>query len=233
MTAVIFGGADINNYSLVSVPEDGYIIAADKGYMHCRMLGIAPDAVIGDFDSCSCPSPEGDWVSFDPGAYPEAYKRKKAVLDGKETEIISAPSEKDDTDMHMAVRYAVQSGFDDIIVYGGLGGRAGHSMANIQTMTYAVRTGCNILFAGDTCSMTVLRKGMTYRCSDEKNEFAYISVFSLSEQSEADISGLKYSGSNIRFSCSFPLGVSNEFQGNIPGCITVNEGELLIILERK
>ena len=46
------------------------------------------------------------------------------------------PSHKNETDTEVAIEAALQLGYDDIILYGGLGGRLDHEMANLHLMIY-------------------------------------------------------------------------------------------------
>ncbi|PWL56319.1 MAG: thiamine diphosphokinase, partial [Clostridiales bacterium] len=56
------------------------VIAADGGLTYLEREGIAPDLVLGDFDSLEGDRPSGNVLAY--------------------------PSEKDETDMFLAVRYA-------------------------------------------------------------------------------------------------------------------------------
>ena len=52
-TAVIFGAAPIKNYETVKkyISDDDFFIFCDGGLVHQKELDIAPDLIIGDFDS--------------------------------------------------------------------------------------------------------------------------------------------------------------------------------------
>ena len=64
------------------LPDD-FVIACDKGYTYCEKLGRSPDLLISDFDSYRGPV-------------------NTAVP------LAEYPSEKDDTDTMLAIRYAVE-----------------------------------------------------------------------------------------------------------------------------
>ena len=52
MRALIFGGADIKDYSFCQkYIENSYIVCCDAGMRHAKKLGITPNVIVGDFDS--------------------------------------------------------------------------------------------------------------------------------------------------------------------------------------
>lgn len=82
------------------------MIAADSGFDHARRLGVEVDFVVGDFDSIS---PEG------------------LALAGV---IEKHPSDKDATDLAIALDAALREGATSAWVVGGGGGRIDHFLAN-------------------------------------------------------------------------------------------------------
>ena len=96
---VIIGGADIGRYDRIRayLRADDFYICCDSGLKHREGLGIAPDLIVGDFDSYENPD--------------------------LETETIVLPCEKDDTDTAFAVKEALKRGFQDFLLVGVIGGR--------------------------------------------------------------------------------------------------------------
>lgn len=202
MTCVIFGGADVEDYSNIHIPEGAVVIAADRGYGHCLRLGIKPDCIIGDLDSNEEALPE-------------------------DCEIITAPREKDDTDLMMAVKAAFDEHIRVFHIYGADGGRMGHTFASVQTLAYIDSHGGEGILHGNGFVMRVCGRG---RVSLYNDGYKYVSLFSLSERSEIFAKGLKYGG-DIVLKSDFPLGVSNEFMDNSAE-IEVKSGKILVILEK-
>ena len=87
------------------------VIAADGGALHCRALGLTPETVIGDFDSLTPPD--------------------LAALEAAGARLVRHPVRKDQTDLELAVRWAVETGADDIVVLAALGGRWDQTLANL------------------------------------------------------------------------------------------------------
>lgn len=203
MICVIFGGADIADYSEVSVPEGAAVIAADRGYIHCKRLRIVPDVLVGDFDSL-----EGE-LPYD-------------------VKTVTAPCEKDDTDLIMAVREGIKHGCTDFLIYGADGGRMGHTFANIQTLSFISAKGLTGELRGNGFDMLIQAAGE--KCYPDKG-YEYVSIFSLTDSAALSVKGLKYGGS-FTLQRSYPMGVSNEFTEQ--SCeITVHSGEILIIFEKE
>ncbi len=202
MKCVIFGGADIEDKGFIDIPDNAYVIAADRGYIHCVSLGIVPDIAVGDFDSLDIPVSSA-------------------------TEIITAPCEKDETDLILAVRIAVDRGYNDFIIYGADGGRMGHMIAAVQTLSYVHTQGASAVLRGSSFDMSVCGIGDNIILN---RGYRYLSLFSLSESSKIQLEDLKYSGS-VTLERSFPMGVSNEFKSD--KCkIRVTSGEILAVCEK-
>ena len=52
--------------------------------------------------------------------------------------------------MEIATRLAIDKGYNQILIYGGLGGdRLDHTIANIQMMAGYIKKGINIILMGD------------------------------------------------------------------------------------
>jgi thiamine pyrophosphokinase len=176
-----------------------YIIACDKGYEYAQRLSLAPDLIIGDFDSAPQPS------------------------DGR---VERVPSEKDDTDTMLAARRALEGGWRDIAVCCAFGGRLDHTFANIQTGAFIASHGGRArLFGADTEAAVI--NGGSIRLP--RREGWSLSLFALSDRCEGvAISGAKYSGEGFELCPSFPLGVSNVWSAEAAE-ISVKSGLLLVL----
>lgn len=179
--------------------KDDFVIAADGGYRYLLEAGIKPDLLVGDFDSL-------DYV-------PE------------NVEIFRFPSEKDDTDMGLAIHKGIELGYGNFVLYAGSGSRADHFFANIQLLHRFSEKGCNIRMVCPDLNIYAVRN---HSISLKKEKGCVFSVFSLSDKSEGVfINGAKYNITNVSLSSRFPLGVSNEFIGT-ECTISVKKGVLLI-----
>lgn len=203
MNAFIYTGGTVWREDLIDAPkENDLIVTADSGFYLARDLGLKPDAVIGDFDSCP-PPPEGDW------------------------EYLRYPSEKDDTDTQLAVKYALSRGATHLTVVGGLEGRLDHTLSALSILEmllhrykmHAVYTnGANRVQIVENDSLLVLREG-----------YRYLSILAVSEKLKGvTVEGCKYPLKKQTLTRENQYAVSNELVGNA-AFIEIKKGCAFII----
>ncbi|MBQ4067167.1 MAG: thiamine diphosphokinase [Clostridia bacterium] len=191
-------GASVTDGMYIDKREGDYVIAADGGLAALEKTGVCADLAVGDFDSL--------------GRVPE--------LDNK----ICHPCEKDDTDTALALCEGIKLGFRSFVIYGGLGGRLDHTMANLQNCAGAADHGCVCWLWGEDNAVCVF--GDEDELSFEKGKSGMISVFSPARTMGVNLSGLKYTLSDACLTSSVPLGVSNEFTGE-EALISAQNGVLI------
>lgn len=186
------------------VPCEGdLVIAADGGYDALRQRGIRCDLLIGDMDSIE-------------------------VCD-KAVERLLFPVEKDDTDTALAYREGVRRGYREFRLFGCVGGREDHTLANYCLVALARTEGSRMTLVGDGYDIFAIKDEKTVRKRDTGRT---ISVFAFGKEARGvSISGLKYGIENYTLSPLIPLGVSNEFVGG-EAVIEVHDGLLLVMEER-
>ncbi len=192
----------LNNMNISRpAPEPGdLIIAADGGYRYLQTLGIEPDILMGDFDSLEIVPEHQHLIRHSPI--------------------------KDDTDMALAVAWAEEAGYNTFFLYGGLGGRLDHTIANLQLLTQMARKGMEAYLIGQGSIITAIKDGGLQFPAQANG---MISVFCQGEQAAGVFEhGLKYTLENAVLTCDRALGVSNEFIGG-PGSIEVKSGTLLVM----
>ncbi len=119
--------------------ENCLIICCDGGVRHLQQTGIKPDVILGDMDS------------IDPVQL-ESYSRQ-------DVKIIKYPASKDFTDTELALDYAINLKPEAIYIWGALGGRLDHTLANVFLLektkdlpikTYLIDEYCEVfLLSGD------------------------------------------------------------------------------------
>ena len=133
MNVILFAGAKIENYDFCREYLTGAdaIICCDAGMQHAKALGIDPDYIVGDFDSVR---PE----------VLEEYRQKNIPFR-------QFPTRKNETDMELGIFLALELGADDLILFGGIGDRFDHTLANAHYL------------------LSLLKKGVRARLVNEKN----------------------------------------------------------------
>ena len=188
-TAVIFGAAPIKSYETVKkyISSDDYFIFCDGGLVHQKVLDIAPDLIIGDFDS------------FDFFDLPKNLHEN--------VEIIKLPCEKDDTDVFFAVKEACRRGFESFKFFGVLGNRFDHSLVNISVLLYLKKMGKQAVLVDDFSEICVFDN----QPEEISSEFGYFSVLCIDGSLEGvNITDAKYPLDNAVISTYYQFGVSNE-----------------------
>ena len=141
------------------------------------------------------------------------------------------PVEKDDTDILLAIRHGLESGFREFLIYGGVEGpRLDHAIANLQALSYLRAHGARGYLIGKTQIMTVIEQESAVFASSAEG---ILSVFCIGKDAQGvTLKGLQYSLENGTLSAQFPLGVSNHFMG-AEASVAVKNGRLLLIWDRK
>ncbi len=179
---------------------DDLIIAADGGYRALEAHGVTPHLLVGDFDSL--------------GYVPD------------HPQIVRHPVMKDETDTALAIAEGRRRGCGEFRIYGGMGGRLDHTLANLQLLCGLVLRGERGFLVGEDMTATVITAGrldFPAECSGT------LSVFAVGGPAEGvTLTGLKYSLHGAVLTCDVPLGVSNEFTGE-PACVAVERGALAVL----
>ena len=101
------------------------VIAADGGLRHLLALGRRPDVLIGDLDSL----PDGVSLGDAAGT------------------VIRHPRDKNETDLELALLYAIERHPErPVLILGGFGGRVDHMLANILLLAHPRLLGRPIRF---------------------------------------------------------------------------------------
>ena len=103
---------------------DALVVAADGGVRVARDYGVAIDVVIGDMDSVD--------------------EDTLAELAAQGTDIQRSPAEKDETDLELALDWAVEHGADWIRVFGAMGGRLDQTLANMYLLALPSLKECDV-----------------------------------------------------------------------------------------
>ncbi len=192
-----------------SPDKNSFIIAADSGCKNLLSFNkeLCPNIILGDMDS---------------------ENKEKAVKMFPSASFSFCAPEKDDTDTMIAVNCAINHGFCDIRILGGLGGRLDHTLSNIfmlqhirENNAFAVITnGKNRIYIPDKNKSVFYKPDFSYK---------YISVIPIDEKlSGVTMTGFKYPLCNAVIYRKNAITISNELsQEN--AVISVDFGNFFIV----
>ena len=178
------------------------VIAVDGGFASLEAAGCVPDLALGDFDSL--------------GFVPEGVPVKLF------------PAEKDASDMELALEEALTCGAGTVEVYGALGGRLDHTLANLSLLASFAERGLDVVAVGERERIALLvgPGELLVEAADE----GIVSVFSLTDASTGVVEeGLKYGLDGVTLTNRTSWGLSNELVGTAAR-ISVESGTLAVFL---
>lgn len=100
------------------------LFAADGGHRYLARLGLRPERVIGDLDSLTAAEVAG-------------LERDGVILE-------RYPVDKDETDLELSIRRALQENYREIRIAGALGGRLDQTLGNLFMLANPDLVGCDV-----------------------------------------------------------------------------------------
>lgn len=203
-TCALVGATDFNAADFAASYSAGLfdcVIAVDAGFAYLEDAGIAPDMAVGDFDSL--------------GYVPKCRR------------VARYPSHKNASDMELAIEKALNFHHDDLYVYGAIGGRLDHTIANIQLFARISERGAHVTAIADAFAIRFVTGPDVFELP-EGLEAGTVSVFSASDVCEGVIeSGLEYSLDDEPLTNRTSRGLSNELVGE-RATVAVESGTLFV-----
>lgn len=184
---------------------DSLIVVCDGGVRHVQQLGIKPDVIIGDMDSI------------------EPAQLKSYSTQG--VKIIKYPAKKDFTDTELALDYAMGLKPTAIYIWGALGGRLDHTLANVFLLRKGKDASIKTYLIDEYCEAFIVDKEAAF--VDAKG--VAISLFAFSTQVEGlSLRGFVYPLKDAVLTMGESLGVSNIIN-EAHAKISLRAGNLLVI----
>lgn len=210
MSAVIIAsGSDIEKHIFEKENINvEYVICADGGLEKAEKLNLTPNIVVGDLDSVS--------------------SQVLANYLNKNLELIKYPEEKNFTDMEIAIEYAVNKNYKEIILVGATGTRLDHTVGNILLLEKYFLNGIKIKILDNNNIVQIM--GSNLQLKNKKNY--YVSIIPVTETLEGvSLKGFKYPLNNITVKRGSTLCISNEIVDEL-GIITIEKGNALVFMSK-
>jgi thiamine pyrophosphokinase len=214
--AVIFTNGELRDREKIKAQIDyaDFLIAVDGGHRHMKPLGLIPSLVIGDLDSMQ--------------------KNDVQQLQDAGVELLRFPSEKNETDLELALLEAAARGYLSILIVAGLGGRLDQTLGNLSLLQAPFLQKC-LIKMDDGCVEVWNLKRSKYpeglQILGEKGEVVSLLAFG-SIGKGVITEGLKYPLAGEDLSPYQTRGISNEMLGS-NARVSLSEGELIVIHTRK
>lgn len=189
--AIVFVNGNLSDLRQAKkiIAKDDFLIAVDGGANQIEKLGLTPNLVIGDMDSIN----------------PKLLEKYKSI---------KYPRKKDKTDFELAINYCLEKKFKEIIIFGILGDRIDHLLANIFLIAKIQATSSRLqikIFEGKK-EIFIVNKEITIhgKVGDE------ISIIPVSEKLEGvTTKGLSYRLIDETLLFGSTRGISNVMNKNV------------------
>ena len=202
-TCALVAALDFNEGHFTAWANEGRfteVYAVDAGFAHLEKAGFSPDMAIGDFDSL--------------GYVPKCRR------------VVSLPVEKDKSDLEVAMDRVKMRRYDEVVIYGALGGRLDHTIANLQMCARFAEEGIDVTFVADDYAIRILVGPDVFELP--LLEKGTVSVFSATAESYGVIErGMHYSIDDDTLTNRTTWGLSNELEGR-EAAVAVEEGTLYV-----
>jgi thiamine pyrophosphokinase len=207
VVAVVFAGGDPpGELSVADLPGERFVIAADSGLDHALALGVEVDVLVGDLDSVS------------PASLSAA---REAGM-----EIREHPTDKDETDLELALALAAEVGSASVVVIGAHGGRVDHWLGNMSLLASSRFAAMRIEARADRSRVYVVRD----RVDIEAEPGQHVSLIPWhGPATGVTTEGLRWALERGTLDSGSTRGISNELTGS-SASVSVEEGVLLVVV---
>lgn len=207
---VLAGGVVPERRLLAGVEHADYIIAADGGVRIARSRGLPIHVVVGDLDSAS----EGDL----------AWAR------AENAEIVEFSTDKDTTDLELALDRADETDVDRIVAIGIDGGRLDHELGNWGALCAVRNARVDVYTAQGMASILHGGRHGTLALTGAVGDV--VSLVPRSDEARGvTTAGLRWPLVNAVLSSTSTRGISNEF-AQPDASVEVEAGTLIVVRPR-
>ncbi|PWW27418.1 thiamine diphosphokinase [Cytobacillus oceanisediminis] len=184
-------------------------VGVDRGVLTLIQNGIQPQLAFGDFDSVT----------------PEEL----LLIKGKVKELNRFKPEKDETDMELALNWALEQSPERIQLFGATGGRLDHLFANVQLLIKPVLQKNPVqIEIIDRKNIVYIKSAGEYTIQKNKR-FKYISFIPITmEVKGITLKDFKYPLANRTIPIGSTLCISNELNNDY-GTFSFTEGILMVV----
>jgi len=181
------------------------VVATDGALDRATQCHITADLLIGDLDSL-----------IDPAHLEERFPA---------LEIHRYPEDKDQTDLELAIDWALKQSPKSILVYGATGGRIDHTMANLALLEKGLHSGIPIQMVSSSESVRLIQGSLEL---DDALIGDRISLLPISLFCTVSTRGLRYALESEKLFRGQGRGISNVVV-DTPASVIVESGVLAVV----
>lgn len=208
MRIAIVTNGNLDERFLTHIHRMDFVVGVDRAAYWLIIHGLVPHMAIGDFDSVSVK---------------EFQKIKNIVHD-----IRKFPKEKDKTDTELAIDEAVHRNPQELTIYGGIGSRIDHTLANISLLKILEKKHITARIVDSNNDMQITKSVIRL---GRDSMYPYLSLLPYGSPAIVSIKGCRYPLDHDIMRPNSSLGISNEIDDE-EAIITVHKGSVLIIRSR-
>ena len=206
--AVVIAGGEI--HTVPTIETGDLVIAADSGYDHAMSLDAPVGLLIGDLDSIS---PAG-----------LGHARDHNV------EIEQFPRGKDNTDLELALRAALDRGATTVDIHGGESGTIAHLLGVALSIAHRDWESLDIVWHTRTGIVRPVMHDRPLEASVTLGDV--VTIIPVGDAGRITTSGLRWALNDDSMERGSTLGISNEATARTI-TVAVEEGALLVVQEGK
>ena len=181
------------------------MICADGGARHLKTAGIIPDLIVGDMDSLDSES--------------------LRYYEAKGCRIVRHPERKDETDTELALREAFRMEPAEVWIWGALGHRVDHALANVSLLAQGQEKGIEVKLIDEWCELFLVDR----RTVIVGEAGQTVSLFPFAGPAAGvTLTGFEFPLTKAVMEIGRPYGVSNRLMAE-KGMIEVDSGRLLVV----
>ena len=185
------------------------LLAADGGTRHILALGLTASVIIGDLDSLT------------------GEEQHSQEITG--CKVIKYPHDKNETDLELALRFAIQAGYHEILIIGALGGRLDQTLGNLSLLTGPEFVSLEVRVNDGVEEAWFVRN----RCEVQGNPGDTVSLIPWGKEvTSVTTDGLRWPLRDESLHPDKTRGISNEMLG-VTASISLKSGLLLVIHSHK
>jgi len=205
----IISGGEIGDFAFfrkqIKKIQPAAIVCADSGADHLKKIGVVADLLVGDLDSVA-----GETLHH---------------FENAGSRIVRHPRRKDETDTELALHEALQMHPTEIWIWGAMGKRIDHTLANLSLLFVGVQKKLLVKLIDPWCEIFMIDRPL--EISGTKGQT--VSLFPVGRRvTGITLTGFEYPLHQRVMEIGHPYGVSNRLLGR-RATIALSSGLLLVI----